>query len=187
MAHPHEALVEEVLTSLVMLFRAMHSQATLYWVDLDLSLAQIKTLVALGDLGTPTIGEIATVLEVSQPTASHLVERLVQSDLARRNEDAHNRRRTLVHLTPRGEEMLGHLMGYLGLTETLADRLSALSEEELSACVQGMSILSQALTRDPTLLSFTSHLTERVRPAKSKGPRSEENTSLREDPPENNP
>ena len=61
-----------------------------------------------------------------------------------------------------------------GLTNTFAERLSALSEEELRACVQGMSILSQALARESTLLSFTSHLTERVKPSKSEGPRSHE-------------
>ena len=75
-----------------------------------------------------------------------------------------------MHLTPQGEEMLGHP----GLTNTFAERLSALSEEELRACVQGMSILSQALARESTLLSFTSHLTERVKPSKSEEPRSHE-------------
>jgi DNA-binding MarR family transcriptional regulator len=177
MAHTpqtHEALVEEVMASLVMLFRAMHSQATHYWVNLDLSLAQIKTLVALGDLGAPTIGEIATALGVSQPTASHLVERLVQSDLARREEDVHNRRRTLVQLTPQGEEMLGNLMGYLGLTGTLVAHLSALADEELTTCVRGMSILSQAFTGEPTQLSSISHLVERVNPSRNERSHSQE-------------
>jgi MarR family transcriptional regulator, organic hydroperoxide resistance regulator len=139
-----------------------------------LSLAQIKTLLALGDLETPTIGQIATVLGVSQPTASHLVERLVQSELAFRSEDVHNRRRTLVQLTPQGEEMLGRLLGHIGLTDALAERLAALSEEELRACVQGMSILNQALTREPTLLSFIPHLTKWIKPSRSEGPRSQE-------------
>ena len=174
MTHTHKALVKEVMTALVTLNRAMQSQTTPYWVNLDLSLAQVKTLLALGDLGAPTIGEIATVLGVSQPTASHLVERLVQSELARRSEDAHNRRRTLVRLTPQGEEMLGHLIGYPGLANTFAERLSALSDEDLVACIQGISILSQALASEPTLLSFTSHLTERIKSSKSEKPHSQE-------------
>src|SRR5689334_3806504 len=106
MAQTHEALVEEVMNSLATLIRVLQSQTTPYWVDLDLPLAQVKTLLAVGDLGAPTIGQIATVLGISQPTASHLVERLVQSELAQRYEDARNRRRTLVKLTPQGEEML---------------------------------------------------------------------------------
>lgn len=174
MAHTHDALVKEVMTALITLTRAMQSQTMPYWVDLDLSLAQVKTLLALGDLGAPTIGEIATVLGVSQPTASHLVERLVQSELAYRSEDAHNRRRTLVQLTPQGEEMLGHLIGYPGLAHTFAERLSALSDDELSACVQGISILSQALASEPSLLAFTSHLAERVKRSKNEGPRLQE-------------
>lgn len=169
MALTHEALVKEVLKALVTLNRAMQSQTTPYWVDLELSLAQVKTLLAVGDSGAPTIGEIASALGVSQPTASHLVERLVQGELAHRSEDAQNRRRTLVQLTPQGEEMLGHLIGYPQLAHTFAERLAALSDDELAICVQGVSILSQALVREPTLLSFTSHLTERVKSSKSEG------------------
>jgi MarR family transcriptional regulator, organic hydroperoxide resistance regulator len=174
MAHTHQALVEEVMNSLVTLIRAMQSQATPYWVDLDIPLAQVKTILTLGDLGAPTIGEIATVLGVTQPTASHLVERLVQSKLASRSEDTHNRRRTLVQLTPQGEEMLRHLVGYPEHTNAFVERLSALSDEELTACAQGISILSQVVTREPALLSITSHLAERIRPAQSEKPRSQE-------------
>src|SRR5882724_2593820 len=116
MAQTHETLIAEVMTSLMTLLRALQSHTTPYWVDLDLPLAQIKTLLTVGDLGAPTIGEIATVLGVTQPTASHLVERLVQNELASRSEDTHNRRRTLVRLTPQGEELLGHLVGHLGLS-----------------------------------------------------------------------
>jgi DNA-binding MarR family transcriptional regulator len=163
MAPTHEALVKEVMAALLTLTRTLQSQTTPYWLDLDLSLAQVKTLLAVGDLGAPTIGEIATMLGVSQPTASHLVERLVQSNLAYRSEDAHNRRRTLVHLTPSGEEMLLHLIGYPKLAHTFAERLSALSDDELTVCVQGISTLSQALAGESRLLSFTSHLTERVK------------------------
>jgi len=174
MAQTHEALVEEVMNSLATLIRVLQSQTTPYWVDLDLPLAQVKTLLAVGDLGAPTIGQIATVLGISQPTASHLVERLVQSELAQRYEDARNRRRTLVKLTPQGEEMLGHLIGYPAFTDMRTERVSALSDEELRACVQGLSILSRALAGESTLLSVTSHLTERAKRSKSEGPRSQE-------------
>jgi DNA-binding MarR family transcriptional regulator len=174
MAQTHEALVEKVMDSLFMLIRVLQSQATPYWVDLDLPLAQVKTLLAVADLGAPTIGEIATVLGVTQPTASHLVERVVQSEFAQRYEDAHNRRRTFVKLTLQGEEMVGRLIGYPQFTGERVERLSALSNEELTACLQGMSILSQALTGEPTLLSFASHLGERVKSLKREGPHSQE-------------
>ncbi len=173
MTQTHQELVEEVMTSLVTLIRVLQSQTTPYWVDLDLPLAQVKTLLAVADLGAPTIGEIATVLGVTQPTASHLVERLVQSELAQRNEDAHDRRRTFVKLTPQGEEMLGQLIGYPKFMGRRVERLSALSDEELTACIQGMSILSRAVAGEPALLSITSHLADRVKPSKSEGSRSQ--------------
>src|SRR6266700_8390851 len=72
--------------------------------------------------------------------------------------DAQNSRRTFVKLTPQGEEVLGHLIGYPVSTDMHAERLAALSDEELTACIQEMSILSRALTGEPTLLSFTLHL-----------------------------
>lgn len=179
MEQPREALTEEIIKSLLLLLRVLQKRSASHWIDLDLSLAQMKTLLIIGDLESSSIEQIASVLGVSQPTTSHLVERLVQSKLAHRDQDQQNRRRVLVRLTQAGEELLQHLLGSGTLSE-LPDRLSGLSEEELATCAQGIHLLVNVITNDPAFLSFTSYFTERmskglVRPEKDASPKPEDN------------
>ena len=76
------------------------------WADVDLTMAQLKTLVVLVDEGPCSIGHIATALNVSLPNASHLVDRLVRLDLAKRAEDATDRRRILASASAKGVDVL---------------------------------------------------------------------------------
>ena len=161
MEQTRDILTEEVMHSLIVLLRALQKRSASHWIDLDLSLAQVKTLLIIGDLESSGIEQIASMLGVSQPTTSHLVERLVQSKLADRVQDSHNRRRVVVQLTQAGEELLQHLLGSGALSE-LADHLGDLSEEELAVCARGIRLLISTITNDPALLSFTPHFTERI-------------------------
>ena len=159
MGQPRDTLIEEVMNALVTLLQTVQKRSASHWIDLDLSLAQVKTLLAIGDLGLPSIEQIANMLGVSQPTASHLVERLVISELVHRAQDPQNRRRVIVQLTEAGKELLQHLLGS-GVLNGFATRLGHLSEEELAMCVQGMHVLLKAIADSPTLPSPTSPLPE---------------------------
>jgi DNA-binding MarR family transcriptional regulator len=159
MGQPLDTLIEEVMNALVTLLQTVQKRSASHWIDLDLSLAQVKTLLAIGDLGLPSIEQIANMLGVSQPTASHLVERLVISELVHRAQDPQNRRRVIVQLTEAGKELLQHLLGS-GVLNGFATRLRHLSEEELVMCVQGMHVLLKAIADSPTLPSSTSPLPE---------------------------
>lgn len=152
MGQSRDTLIKEVIDALVTLLRTLQKRSASHWIDLDLSLAQVKTLLAIGDLGSPSIEQIANMLGVSQPTASHLVERLVISEFVHRAQDPHNRRRALVQLTQAGQDLLQHLLGS-GVLNGFATRLGHLSEEELVLCVQGMRVLLDAIADSPTLPS----------------------------------
>src|SRR5258708_19462594 len=108
MAQTRDTLIEEVMAALVTLLRTVQKRSASHWIDLDLSLAQVKTLLAIGDLGSPSIEQIASMLGVTQPTASHLVERVVQSELAHRTQDPQNLPPLLFQLTPHPEQSLQH-------------------------------------------------------------------------------
>lgn len=155
MGQLRDTLLQEVMEALVTLLRLVQKRSASHWIDLDLSLAQVKTLLAIGDLESPSIEQIANMLGVSQPTASHLVERLVQSELVHRTQDPQNRRRVLVQLTQAGKELLQHLLGS-GVLNGFAAHLRPLSEEELTMCIQGMRVLLNALADRPTLPSSSS-------------------------------
>jgi DNA-binding MarR family transcriptional regulator len=115
------------------------------WLELDLTMAQLKTLVVLSEANAPTIGAIAETLGITLPTASHLVERLVRAGLAQRADDPADRRRALTQLTPAGEELLRGLRH--GEQAWLRQLLDQLDDADLAALTQGLDALQRAILR----------------------------------------
>lgn len=130
--------------------RAISASSSHMWVALDLSMAQLKTLMTLYDAGALPIGQIGETLGVGQPTASHLVDRLVQSGLVARTEDALDRRRTLAELSPRGVELIGRLREVR--IEPLQRWLAQLDDTALAALQLGLRALADAATADATAI-----------------------------------
>src|SRR5262245_60853909 len=95
MADQRETTISEITEAYRGVARALWRSTAPVWTELDLSMAQLKTLVILHNIGVVTIGQVAEGLGVGLPTASHLVDRLVQAQLAVRAEDPDDRRRTL--------------------------------------------------------------------------------------------
>src|SRR5881396_3187784 len=106
-----DPVARETAALLRELVHALGEPTIAAWTQLDLTFPQLKTLIVLAHEGSSPIGQIAERLGVGQPTASHLVERLVQAGLVERAEDPANRRRTLAHLSYTGEELIGQLRG----------------------------------------------------------------------------
>jgi DNA-binding MarR family transcriptional regulator len=134
-----DPLVREIAALLRELVHALSEPTFAAWTGLDFTLPQLKTLKVLSHEGSSSIGHIAERLGVGQPTASHLVERLVQAGLIERAEDPANRRRTLARLSSRGEELIGQLRGTRG--EQLFVWLSELDATDLHALRQGLLTL----------------------------------------------
>src|SRR5690348_13208153 len=99
-------LIEQVIEAERFIVGQQFAAALPNWVQLELTMAQLKTLVVLAEAGAPAVGDVAARLGVTLPTASHLIERLVQAGLAERTEDPHDRRRALVRLSPAGDDLL---------------------------------------------------------------------------------
>jgi DNA-binding MarR family transcriptional regulator len=78
------------------------------------------------DAGPPTVTEAAQHTRRSQAAMSELLQRLVKRGLPARIQDEHDPRRTLVWLTPRGQE-------------TLDEAKRLLSEQSLAAAMRQMS------------------------------------------------
>jgi DNA-binding MarR family transcriptional regulator len=72
----------------------------------------MRMLEALAAASGPlSIGEIADAVGVDQPRASRLVQQAVQLDLARREIDPHDARRTRVALTDAGTALVRGFRG----------------------------------------------------------------------------
>jgi DNA-binding MarR family transcriptional regulator len=134
-------LIAAALQAQESLTGALRSAADPAWLELDLTMAQLKALVVLADDAGLTVGGLADRLGLGKPAASILVERLVQLELVTRTEDTGYRRRTLVRLTESGAALISRLRQ--GSQERLRGWLSLLAVDDLAALVQGLQALAR--------------------------------------------
>src|SRR6185437_7693408 len=136
--------------------RSLRVSAEPDWMELDLTMAQLKTLFTLEYGGPVTIGQTGEKLGISLPTASHLVDRLVQGGYVERTEDPADRRRTLASTTASGSELVDRLRH--GGQDVLRGWLEALDDVTLSSLVTGLNGL-MAFACEPSVMA-ASELTE---------------------------
>ena len=96
-----EELEHEVVAQFQALRNTIKVASGTVWMEIDLTIAQLRTLFVLAEEGPLVIGHIAQRLGIGLSTGGHLVDRLVQAGLAERTEDAEDRRRTLARLLPK--------------------------------------------------------------------------------------
>jgi MarR family transcriptional regulator, organic hydroperoxide resistance regulator len=147
-----DCLVEEALSEQQRVARCLRSAATSTWLQLDLTIAQVKGLFYLAAARQSTVGELARALGVGQPASSALVERLVQVGLVRRGEDPADRRRAIVQLAREGEELVEQLEQ--AGRERWRHWLRQLSREDLAALLQGLRALGDLTEADADCACF---------------------------------
>ena len=153
MADERQPMIETIIDAHRNIFRAIGLSAAPVWMSLDLSMAQLKTLMMLHTSGPLPIGQIGEMLGVGQPTASHLVDRLVQVQLAARAEDPLDRRRTLAQLSHEGEELAERLRQLR--FEPLRRWLAQLDDSTLTTLRQGLEALERVARAETTPTSET--------------------------------
>ena len=149
-----DALLAQILDLEPAMHRAMGPARARDWVDVDLTMSQLKVLFVLhssvvpgGEPGTSAlrVSEVARLLGVTLPTVTAVMDKLVERGLVRRDEDPADRRQTLCRLTPPGQQTIERLMaGHRAYTETL---LHYLSEDELAVVLRSMRLLIGAAER----------------------------------------
>ena len=135
---------EELEHEVVAQFRALQNTLKVasgsVWMEIDLTIAQLRTLLVLAEEGPLVIGHIAQRLGIGLSTGGHLVDRLVQAGLAERAEDVEDRRRTLARLTPKGEDLYARLLNHPLQMQSLIQKLS---DSDMAALLQGLQALNR--------------------------------------------
>ena len=134
-----DELVERGLDLYRTAVQALHLSGAPAWVDVELSVAQLKALFALVDGGPTPIGGVASRLRIGLPAASSLVERLVDHGLVERREDRLDRRRTLAEPTDAGQALAQRLRQ--GSREALRSWMERMDHEDLEALVRGLAAM----------------------------------------------
>lgn len=93
------AIVEEVVELIPAIGRGVYSTLMEDPAIRGLPLAQVKALIFLYDNGERSMSEVAAGLAVSLPSASELVDRLLERGLVQKTRDTSDRRRVVIALT----------------------------------------------------------------------------------------
>jgi DNA-binding MarR family transcriptional regulator len=143
--------VERAMAALVRVEAAVRPAIFADLMELDLTMGQLRAVVHLERSGPLTISRFAETLGTRLPGASVFADRLEQAGLVRRREDGTDRRRVVLELTPRGQDLAGRLRGK---REQVVEAIARLAPADVAALAQGMDALARQMERgqpaDPT-------------------------------------
>ncbi len=132
-------LVSTIVQAYMELFITMQFNAVSHWLMLELTFAQARALFMLAARKDLTVSQLARWLGVGNPTASILVQQLVERDLVTRTEHTTDRRHTVIRLSPKGAEIGA---GRRKQRKKQWQRwLSQLSDDELNALASGLNAI----------------------------------------------
>jgi DNA-binding MarR family transcriptional regulator len=139
-------LIGTIARTYMDLFVLMQFNAVSHWLMLELTFAQARALIILAARKELTVSQLARLLGVGNPTASTLVQQLVERGLVTRTEDTSDRRHTVIRLSDQGAEIGS---GRRQERERQWQRwLSHLRDDELSALARGLSAIMEVAKRE---------------------------------------
>ncbi len=113
--------------------------------EMNVTLGQMECLRAIGELGNPTMSEVAKALGLPASNVTVLVDGLVAHGLASRRADSKDRRIVRVAETRKGRE--NHERHMAAMRARLLDLLSDLSDDELAGIHGSLAALVEAARR----------------------------------------
>ena len=139
-------LISTIARTYMDLFVIMQFNAVSHWLMLELTFAQARALIILAARKELTVSQLAKLLGVGNPTASILVQQLVERGLVTRTEDTNDRRHTVIRLSDQGAEIGS---GRRQEREKQWQRwLGHLSDDELDALARGLSAIIEVVKRE---------------------------------------
>ncbi len=109
------------------------------------TMSQMRVLYFLGRAGPASVSEVAAGVDVSQPSATETLERLVRAGFVEQRPDSCDRRIVRNVLTPAGWEMLDR--PWETRRAVLANALRSAAPEEREAIARGLELLCAALAQ----------------------------------------
>ncbi len=107
------------------------------WMVLDLTIAQLKSIVYIYSKGSVNFKELAMALNVSPSVVTGIVDRLTSQDIINRLPSKGDRRVQWLLITDKGRALIDDIKQET--IREIAQILETLSDEDLSALVQGFS------------------------------------------------
>jgi len=138
---------KEVINEIMELQRRMSQVIIPYaiesWRELDVPLAQLKSLLIITGKGETNFSTLAQDLGVTPGDVTGIVERLVEQDLVSRKPSPEDRRIIWLQATDKGRELLANLME--SQTRHMVHILEYMSLEDLQSLLRGLSAFIHAV------------------------------------------
>jgi DNA-binding MarR family transcriptional regulator len=141
---PNDEAIARTVAAYDRLHRLLAPAHTSDVLDLELTLAQLKTLYVAAATGPIRMGDLAVRLGTALSTTSGVVERLVQVGMLERFEDPADRRQVLVRATEVAQRRLDAIneLGRERLHELLARMKTA---DDLATVERAIELLTEAV------------------------------------------
>jgi DNA-binding MarR family transcriptional regulator len=104
-----DVLIDSILSLADLLFRELLSSVPRELLSLDITMPQLKILLILHVHGPRRMSDLAAELDVTLPTATSLVDRLVEKRYVAREAHPDDRRVVLCHLSEEGQQAISHI------------------------------------------------------------------------------
>ncbi len=130
------------------LMRDIHQHLRHYYEGPRVTMPQMRVL-HMASQDAPTLSDVADALRVTRPTATRLVDGLVQRGWLTREIDPQDRRRIRLRTTPEGRRILAHVQE--AVHASVSERLARLAPADLEALFRGLQALEQVLREQADL------------------------------------
>lgn len=150
---------QDTLTALRRITRAIDLHSKRLERSAGFTVPQLLVLQSVGELGTPSVSQVAREVHLAQGTVSAIMDRLVAKGLVERTRSQEDRRRVCVSLTDQGEISLAEAPSLL--QEEFVERFSQLRSWEqkmLAASLERIAELMDAERVDASPILETGEL-----------------------------
>jgi DNA-binding MarR family transcriptional regulator len=135
-------LVGEIIELQRQVRRALREYVPDAWMNLNLTIPQLKSLFLIAREGSMNTKSLAKELGVTPSNVTGIIDRLVRQGLVSRQENPEDRRMLELRVTDKGETILTSLREET--ISSMSEVLSRMNTEELSWLSRGLASLAKA-------------------------------------------
>ncbi len=135
-------LIERILQLGEKAFRELIPILPKEWLQLDLTMPQLKVVLLLFMNGPVRMSDIASALDVSLATATGVIDRLVEREIVLRENHPDDRRVVLCRLSEKGQKLIGGLWQLA--RDRLRELLGAIDPVRLRLVIEALEALLKA-------------------------------------------
>jgi len=137
----------KVIQDRVVRFHAMQlGQGRNKSVYRELTMAQLHTVMSIYNSGEVTMSELSTLTKVSPPSASAMVDRLVEKGILVRAHSQEDRRKVLVKISPKAVKNIQQIEA--GILQSFADLVEKIGHKTAKQWCQVLDRIKTVLDED---------------------------------------